>query len=69
MKWQAVKFSDLFRVKHGYAFKSHYFDSEGPYVLLTPGSFYEEGGYRDQGEKTKFYTAEVPEVLSLTRVI
>ena len=61
MKWQVVKFSDLFRVKHGYAFKSHYFDSEGPYVLLTPGSFYEEGGYRDQGEKTKFYTAEVPE--------
>jgi type I restriction enzyme S subunit len=50
-----------FRVKHGYAFKGEYFDSEGPYVLLTPGNFNEEGGYRDQGEKTKFYTGDVPE--------
>jgi type I restriction enzyme S subunit len=50
-----------FRVRHGYAFKGEYFDSEGPYVLLTPGSFNEEGGYRDQGEKTKFYTGDVPE--------
>jgi type I restriction enzyme S subunit len=52
---------EYFRVKHGYAFKGEYFDSEGPYVLLTPGSFNEEGGYREQGEKTKFYTGDVPE--------
>jgi type I restriction enzyme S subunit len=30
-------------------------------VLLTPGSFNEEGGYRDQGDKTKFYTGDVPD--------
>ena len=24
-------------MKHGYAFKSRFFDVEGPYVLLTPG--------------------------------
>jgi type I restriction enzyme S subunit len=52
---------DHFRVKHGYAFKGEYFDSDGPFVLLTPGSFHEEGGYRDQGSKTKFYTGDVPE--------
>ena len=52
---------DYFRVKHGYAFKGEYFESAGQYVLLTPGSFHEEGGYRDQGEKTKFYTGDVPE--------
>ncbi|MBI4600437.1 MAG: HEAT repeat domain-containing protein, partial [Planctomycetes bacterium] len=34
---------------------------DGPYVLLTPGSFNEEGGYRDQGDKTKFYTGDVPD--------
>jgi type I restriction enzyme S subunit len=61
MKWTPAKFSELFRVKHGYAFKSEFFDSLGPYVLLTPGSFHEEGGYRDQGEKTKFYAGEVPD--------
>jgi type I restriction enzyme S subunit len=52
---------DHFRVKHGYAFKGEYFESDGPYVLLTPGNFNEEGGYRDQGEKTKFYTGDVPD--------
>jgi type I restriction enzyme S subunit len=28
--------------------------------LLTPGSFYESGGYRDQGNKTKYYIGEIP---------
>ncbi len=59
--WSPVRMSDLFRVKHGYAFKGEYFESDGPYVLLTPGSFNEGGGYRDQGEKTKFYTGDVPD--------
>jgi type I restriction enzyme, S subunit len=61
MNWPAVKMSELFRVKHGYAFKGQYFESDGPYVLLTPGSFNEEGGYRDQGDKEKFYTGDVPD--------
>jgi len=61
MNWPAVKMSELFRVKHGYAFKGQYFESDGPYVLLTPGSFNEEGGYRDQGDKKKFYTGDVPD--------
>src|SRR5258705_13804428 len=61
MKWPTVKFSELFRVKHGYAFKSSFFDSSGEYVLMTPGSFHEEGGYREQGEKTKFYTGDIPD--------
>jgi type I restriction enzyme S subunit len=61
MTWPTTRMGEHFRVKHGYAFKGEYFDSEGPYVLLTPGSFNEEGGYRDQGKKTKFYTGDVPE--------
>ncbi len=61
MTWPTTKMGEYFRVKHGYAFKGEYFDSEGPHILLTPGSFYEEGGYRDQGEKTKFYTGDVPD--------
>jgi type I restriction enzyme, S subunit len=61
MSWPVVKLSDLCRVKHGYAFKSRYFESDGPYVLMTPGSFNEEGGYRDQGEKRKFYAGDIPD--------
>jgi type I restriction enzyme S subunit len=59
--WPTTRMGEHFRVKHGYAFKGEYFDSEGPYVLLTPGSFNEAGGYRDQGDKTKLYTGDVPE--------
>jgi len=29
-------------------------------VLLTPGNFYEEGGYRDRGDKQKYYSGEIP---------
>ena len=61
MTWPATRMGGHFRVKHGFAFKGECFDSEGVYVLLTPGSFNEEGGYRDQGEKTKFYTGDIPE--------
>ncbi|MGH8589443.1 MAG: restriction endonuclease subunit S [Gammaproteobacteria bacterium] len=61
MTWPTARMGEHFRVKHGYAFKGEYFASDGPYVLLTPGSFNEEGGYRDQGQKSKFYTGDVPE--------
>ena len=27
---------------------------------MTPGHFHEEGGFRDQGERTKYYVGEVP---------
>lgn len=50
----------LFKVKHGFAFKSRYFDGDGQLVLMTPGHFREEGGFRDQGEKTKYYSGDVP---------
>ncbi len=39
---------------------SEYFTSDGPYILTTPGHFKEEGGFRDLGEKTKFYKGAVP---------
>ena len=56
-----MKLSELFRIKHGYAFKGRYFDSSGQYVLLTPGNFHEEGGFRDLGKKQRYYTGDVPE--------
>ena len=61
VNWPPVKLGEYLRVKHGYAFKGKFFDADGPHVLLTPGSFNEEGGFRDQGDKTKRYTGDVPD--------
>jgi len=58
--WEMVKMADLFKIKHGFAFDGEFFKPTGPYILLTPGHFFESGGFRDQGEKTKFYTGNFP---------
>ena len=57
--WVEKPFSELCDIKHGYAFEGEFFSNEGEYVLLTPGNFYEHGGYRDRGEKQKYYTGEI----------
>lgn len=59
--WEEVMLKDIIDVKHGFAFKSKFFRPEGDFVLLTPGNYYEEGGYRDRGEKQKYYVGEIPE--------
>jgi len=59
-EWEEIKLEDAFDIKHGFAFKSEFFSDKGDYVLLTPGNFFEEGGYRDRGEKQKYYTGEIP---------
>ena len=58
--WVEMPLSELCDIKHGFAFKSEFFASDGDYVLLTPGNFYESGGYRDRGEKQKYYRGEIP---------
>ncbi len=59
--WLEKPFSELCDIKHGFAFKSEFFTDSGDYVLLTPGNFFESGGYRDRGEKQKYYVGEVPD--------
>lgn len=58
--WMEKPLSELCDIKHGLAFKSKFFAVKGDYVLLTPGNFYELGGYRDRGEKQKYYIGEIP---------
>jgi type I restriction enzyme, S subunit len=58
--WVEKPLSELCDIKHGFAFKSEFFSDGGDYVLLTPGNFYESGGYRDRGEKQKYYSGEIP---------
>jgi type I restriction enzyme, S subunit len=59
--WQEKPLRDLCEIRHGFAFKSKYFASDGEYVCLTPGNFFESGGYRDRGEKTKYYAGPIPD--------
>lgn len=58
--WHESTFADLCNIKHGYAFEGEYFSDAGDHVLLTPGSFFETGGFRDRGEKTKYFTGPIP---------
>ncbi|HUT86769.1 MAG TPA: restriction endonuclease subunit S [Candidatus Heimdallarchaeota archaeon] len=61
MSWREICLGDAFRVKHGYAFKSQYFSDDGHYVVLTPGNFNEEGGFRVRPGKDRFYSGDIPE--------
>lgn len=58
--WVEAPLSDLCDIKHGYAFEGEFFAQEGDYVLLTPGNYFESGGYRDRAEKQKYFTGPIP---------
>jgi len=58
--WKRTTLDNYITIKHGFAFKSDFFTNDGQYVLMTPGSFFESGGFRDQGIKTKYYAGEFP---------
>jgi type I restriction enzyme S subunit len=58
--WVEKPFSELCDIKHGFAFKGEFFSNKGDYVVLTPGNYYESGGYRDRGDKQKYYTGDIP---------
>jgi type I restriction enzyme S subunit len=61
MSWYEITLGDAFRVKHGFAFKSQFFSETGTHVVLTPGNFNEEGGFRSRPGKDRFYSADIPE--------
>jgi len=58
--WKRTTLDNYITIKHGFAFKSDFFTNDGQYVLMTPGSFFESGGFRDQGVKTKYYVGDFP---------
>ena len=57
--WHEVALGDLFKVKHGFAFKGEFFtDEPQPEVMVTPGNFAIGGGFQD--DKRKYYRGPVP---------
>ena len=59
--WEVVHLGEFFQIKHGYAFDGKFFKPSGDHILMTPGHFHEEGGFREQGEKTKYFKGEIPQ--------
>ena len=61
MIWQEVALGDCCTIKHGWAFRSQYFGNSGKHIVLTPGNFHEQGGFRSRPGKDRFYTIEPPD--------
>ena len=61
MSWKQIKLGDAFSVKHGFAFKSAFFADDGSHLVLTPGNFHEEGGFRPRPGKDRAYIGDLPE--------
>lgn len=61
------KLGDLIGVKHGFAFKGKYFSNAGSHVVLTPGNFFDKGGFRRRTEKDKWYTGPVDQKYVLNK--
>lgn len=59
--WKPTTLRELLKVEHGYAFKGEYFSDAGHYVVLTPGNFYEEGGFKLRPGKDRYYVGEIPD--------
>src|ERR1051326_2688586 len=60
-EWDVRPLKYLAAISHGFGFQSRYFTDSGKYRLTTPGNFHEGGGFRDSGEKQKYYTGPVPD--------
>ena len=59
--WEVKPLSGLAAILHGFGFQSEHFTAFGEYRLTTPGHFHEAGGFRDVGEKQKFYDGPLPD--------
>lgn len=60
-KWPVKSLRGKIHVKHGFPFKGEHFKSSGCYVVLTPGNFHEQGGFKRNAEKDKCYSEPFPD--------
>jgi type I restriction enzyme, S subunit len=58
--WPPYKLGDFLEVKHGFAFRGEFFGDVGAHIILTPGNFYDEGGFKHKGAGEKRYSGPVP---------
>jgi len=58
--WRACTLGALLQINHGFAFLGEHFASTGTHVVLTPGNFLEEGGFKEKSDKAKWYNGPIP---------
>lgn len=56
-----VKLGKVLSVKHGWAFKGEFFSEKGEQSILTPGNFFEKGGFKSNSGRERFYLGTYPE--------
>ncbi|MEZ8790257.1 restriction endonuclease subunit S [Vibrio splendidus] len=66
-EWKQNNIGDFTAIKHGFAFKSQFFVESAEHVLMTPGNFHEKGGFRERGDKQKYYDGPIPEEYVLSK--
>ena len=54
------KLGEYLSVKHGWAFKGEFFSNIGTQCILTPGNFFEKGGFKENSGKERYYKGEFP---------
>jgi hypothetical protein len=59
--WLVTPLTGLVTILHGFGFQSQYFKPLGRYALTTPGHFHEVGGFREIGDKQKYYDGPLPD--------
>lgn len=58
---KTYKLGELCLVKHGFPFEGSKFQEHGKYIVLTPGNFYEAGGFKRVRGKEKYYSDLFPD--------
>ncbi len=58
--WRDCRLGDLLEVKHGFAFLGEHFARAGTHIVLTPGNFFDDGGFKHKGGKEKWYCGPIP---------
>lgn len=59
-EYREAVLTEILKIKHGFPFNSESFSRSWDYVVLTPGNFYEEWGYKNRWENQKYYLWEIP---------
>lgn len=55
-----IKLGKCLTIKHGWAFKGEFFAESGKQSILTPGNFYEAGGFKYNDGRERYYIGEYP---------
>ena len=58
--WRECKLGDLLEIKHGFPFLGENFGDSGTHIVLTPGNFFDDGGFKHKGDREKWYRGPIP---------